>query len=889
VSDTVAGQNEAPRWDPSKFSLWTHRLADPNDTNPTSILLRHPQSPFVRVMDKIDDPTMQQIGFDYLSEVSTLPDLDPPLGLPTAWIDALNPAARRDPTFGWLPIGWPNPASANPLVSFRVERLSWLGPLPDQSIVLMASELFSFFGSTPVALGSGFGIRLLAHAQKRGKKFLIRITGLSASLPFGPYRRQQAWLNAWPNNARAREFFLQLLANKTEIASTLGLPSDSLHIRGLRLSRLDAGNWQIESRGTGSAKAAAAGSVSYAFVHVGIVSTFGTPVGTISSAKVPLAAEALSPTPGNAWIFPRDPASQDSPQDLRKRRPTRSEKDLDNYRVEKNITAGQSDPLIYPRPHYAEQMRVIVCPGFVADDANATPGDPKIVNLPGSGPPIRSNDFSAVMAFYNVEDFFYRLACYGLAADAYFRIAKLPLMLAYRSGIRPGPAKDGQTINAQVRADGWPDDFVGPTPPSQRPTLEMHFALANLSHRRRVSNGPAEPLGIATDSRWVWHEIGHVLLMASVGELEFRFAHSAGDALAAIAADPDSKLALNAYWRGATFPWVFIPRRHDRCVSLGWSWGGSLHEALAQVPNSMLPRRKGYWTEQILSSSLFRLYRSIGGETTDVSSVRRSASHYSVYLVMRAIQILGDSGIVPANDPDQFISAMIDADIGTGKWNITYDGQMFKRTGGCVHKVIRWAFEAQGMYANPGTTTNAPGLPPPVDIYIEDLRPTAENGGCCDVHYGPGTYVPVALDWKHDAPAWQANPDAIRVSGNNIYVKVWNRGSERAKGVTVTVWMRDWPMNTLPPASWFKGKGWARYTPHISPSKNIAPGKSASFGPFSHVPPGKRYLVLAAADCGDDRSNINPAGHLPCSRLTAPFVELIASDNNLALREITLP
>ena len=169
-------------------------------------------------------------------------------------------------------------------------------------------------------------------------------------------------------------------------------------------------------------------------------------------------------------------------------------------------------------------------------------------------------------------------------------------------------------------------------------------------------------------------------------------------------------------------------------------------------------------------------------------------------------------------------------------------------------------------HANPGTTTNAPGVPPPVDIYIEDLRPTAENGGCCDVHYGPGTYVPVALDWKHDPPAWQANPDAIRVSGNNVYVKVWNRGSERAKEVTVTIWMRDWPMNTSPPASWFQGKGWARCTPHISPSKNIAPGKSARFGPFSHVPPGKRYLVLAAADCGDDRSNINPAGHLPCSR-----------------------
>ena len=108
--------------------------------------------------------------------------------------------------------------------------------------------------------------------------------------------------------------------------------------------------------------------------------------------------------------------------------------------------------------------------------------------------------------------------------------------------------------------------------------------------------------------------------MASVGELQFRFAHSPGDALAAIVADPESKLAMDPNWRGSTFPWVFLPRRHDRCVSHGWSWGGSMHYALSQVPESQAPRRKGYWSEQILSSSLFRLYRCLGGDTTKVGS-----------------------------------------------------------------------------------------------------------------------------------------------------------------------------------------------------------------------------------------------------------------------------
>jgi hypothetical protein len=210
----------------------------------------------------------------------------------------------------------------------------------------------------------------------------------------------------------------------------------------------------------------------------------------------------------------------------------------------------------------------------------------------------------------------------------------------------------------------------------------MHLALADLSMRaRKAWKGeriPVEPLGIAADARWIWHEIGHVLLMASVGELEFRFAHSAGDALAAIVADPQSILASNARWRGATFPWVFEPRRHDRCACNGWSWDGLLHYAAAHAPNSQPARRKGYQTEQILSSSLFRLYRCIGGDTTIVASElpylkdRESASHYSVYLIMRGIQILGASDIVPTYKADQFVSALIDADIGTEVWDVKF-------------------------------------------------------------------------------------------------------------------------------------------------------------------------------------------------------------------------
>jgi len=450
--------------------------------------------------------------------------------------------------------------------------------------------------------------------------------------------------------------------------------------------------------------------------------------------------------------------------------------------------------------------------------------------------------------------------------------------------------------------------------------LRMQLALADLSTRGRkpwdgLHRSQAEPLGIAADARWIWHEIGHVLLMASVGELEFRFAHSAGDALAAIVADPQSALAANRKnWRGATFPWVSTPRRHDRCVLCGWSWSGTLHYDMSQVPDATHPRRKGYWTEQILSSTLFRLYRCLGGDTIPLSplggpgeATRESASHYCVYLIMRGIQTLGTSGIQLANEPEQFLSALVWADTHTGAWNVNWNLQwdvltdppsaavpfQFNRVGGCTWKVIRWAFEAQGMYNEPGTITNAPGLPPPVDVYIEDLRPTTETTPYDSIECGPGSYVPVSLDWNPNqigsspAPLWQADPiNGVQVVGGNITVRVGNRGSQAAANVQVSVWWCPWPTLSppSPPPQWGDPMTpWTACNPQPSSGQTIAPGRQATFGPFAFAvapPAGTRYLVLAQATCPDDKDNMSL---LLSSQMPAPLLDLVANDNNLGL------
>jgi hypothetical protein len=919
--------SDSPIWTPSKFALWSQRWIDPNDASPTTVLLHHPTAPFPDdpvVVDEIDDSTVdstiQQLGFDYLTVVSELPQIDPPLDLPQTWRDQLNPNHAppvEERTFRWLPSG-ADPDNPDPFVSFRVIRGSSAKPL-DQTIILLASEWRS-----DAYLGSEFGIRVVAHARQRSdEKFEVHITGMSASLPFARYRTAGVSTRRWRSQRAFKIASESAPTVKAEMAKTLGLENDSVRIRGLRLAQIDDDTTaeidddkieettQVERRCTGKAKTTGdrTDATHYSFVFVGTPRNAGALV-----SKVELVADAMPPV-GRARIFARDPTSQGRRQNIRTRRRTRSEQELDNYRIYVQITAGQIDPLQYPLPSGTD-MKVLVCPGFVLEDRKPPilPGDTKRADLPGTGPAIRSNDLSAVMAFWNVAQFFKRLEAYGLPPNDYFRIAGLPLKLFYRSGIRPGPGKDGQAVNARVLVEGWKVDFEGPTAPGQRPMLQMHLALADLSTRARKpwdgkDRSPAEPLGIAADERWIWHEIGHVLLMASVGELQFRFCHSPGDALAAIVADPQSKLATDANWRGATFPWVFIPRRHDRCVSHGWSWGGAMHYAMSQVPRTQAPRRKGYWTEQILSSSLFRMYRSIGGDTTLVGlsdqpdiARRESASHYSVYLIMRGIQILGPSDIVPAHEPDQLVSALIDADKGTQTWDVTFPpigyplplGEtrfQFHRVGGCVHKVIRWAFEAQGLYRS---SNNEPGFPPPVDVYIQDLRP--DPGA---ISYGPGSYIPVSLHCD-DAqgqgdvpPEWQADPNAIIVAPGTgeITVKVGNRGTELAQDVEVSLWWHEWPAG--PPPDW--DASWTQCALSGSAAvdvQDVDPTDPAdlttleTFGPFAAVPlaAGTRYLLLAQATCGADRANVDPATLLPCSQEPTPLVDVVANDNNLGLR-----
>jgi hypothetical protein len=457
----------------------------------------------------------------------------------------------------------------------------------------------------------------------------------------------------------------------------------------------------------------------------------------------------------------------------------------------------------------------------------------------------RTDDFAAINAFHHCRSLFRRMDSWGVKPEQYFRCAELPIGIDYRSDFDRGSG--GMVRNADVR-------WTSPPRLDARGTILMRFGLAD------VTETPAEgPLGIACDLRWCWHELSHVLLMAAVGEREFRFCHSAGDALAAMMSDPRSKLR-SPEWRGVTFPWAALERRHDRLAREGWAWGGALDSD-----------DDGYWQEQILSSSLFRLYQALGGDSPE-EATRAEAADYTAYLIVQAIGLLGPAAIVPAASVDHFVSALIDADVGTSS--------LHKRVGGTAHKVVRWAFEQQGLYTAEGEIVSGPGEPEPVDIYVR----SALDGG----------YSGVPAEYDIGVVGPKAN------KSNQVTVGIANRGAKDALNVKVTLGVAprgsqepDWKNPDDDPADEndTKESVWKNIddVARDIPRRNADGTNAAMTVTFQWTPRAAgRYLLLAVVTCDDDRAITDSKTSLPCALRGAPVRQLVAGDNNLGLVEVTV-
>jgi hypothetical protein len=482
----------------------------------------------------------------------------------------------------------------------------------------------------------------------------------------------------------------------------------------------------------------------------------------------------------------------------------------------------------------------------------------------------RTNQFAAVNAYYHCDAKFELVRAFGFSLASLFPAnfgpsGTGPVMVWSRATIAPG-CGDGRCINAQV-VQGAASRSIG----------QIRFALADLSDFNA-------PLGLAVDDRFAWHEFCHALLVGATNNLEFRFAHSAGDAMAAIACDPDSKLVYENGWRGVTYPWVEGPmRRHDRDVGDGWGWFGQMYDPAA-YPSPSDPA--GYRAEQILSTTLFSVYRSAGGDaetgpkTADISR-RREVSNYILYLIVRAISALATSA-VPTRTPAIFANRLMEADIGTSVF--AYAGA--SRPGGTLYKVIRWAFEQQGLYQAPAATwpQNSKGRPPRRDVYIDDGR----QG---EYQFTRNWRSQPQCLWLRDAADGQQGSQGPALNKTSfVYVRVSNRGLLDAPATNVQVYENAGAQLDIWSKPGLAGSTWKKL--HLHPggaaAANIPAGGSGVLGPFEWQPvvSGRAGLLVATSTKGDVAS-IDTAG-LACATGPVSIVDLVPNDNNLGFQEWTV-
>jgi zinc metalloprotease ZmpB len=118
------------------------------------------------------------------------------------------------------------------------------------------------------------------------------------------------------------------------------------------------------------------------------------------------------------------------------------------------------------------------------------------------------------------------------------------------------------------------------------------------------------------------------------------------------------------------------------------------------------------------------------------------------------------------------------------------------QAGGANGKVIRWAFEKQGLYQPSGTPTpnlNV-GSPPAIDVYIDDGR-----GG--EYQYQPNWYSNQSIWNRLAADGGTTHQDPVVNQTNYAYVNIKNRGSQDATGIIVQGSMPFPPLGSSTPTT----------------------------------------------------------------------------------------
>ncbi|MES9969687.1 MAG: choice-of-anchor D domain-containing protein [Candidatus Thiodiazotropha sp.] len=428
---------------------------------------------------------------------------------------------------------------------------------------------------------------------------------------------------------------------------------------------------------------------------------------------------------------------------------------------------------------------------------------------------VRTDEFLAVNAYYHNDRFFRLVEALGFPIATYFDGTSFPIKVDHRgfSGSNNG--------HCYGDGDGIEHACYG-----------------------RIDNTGGTPTGNASDWYLVLHELGgHGILYDHVNTANFGFAHSAGDSFGMILNDPYSGWHNGGNNdRFMLWPYSNLGRRSDRDPAAGWGWGG-----VNDVGS--------YSSEQILSTTLFRAYRSVGGDATALTR-REFSAHLMTYLMLRAVSTL--SPATNPGSPAAFLDALLTAD--AGDW--TSRGL----SGDAYSKVLEWSFEKQDLND---------GDPPLVDVYIDDGR-----GG--EYEYLADHRATTTIWNRHDPDGGSAHQDPV-IGTNYAYVRVKNRGSSIANLVTV----RGFHCKPLEGHVWptdFKSMD----TPEIgAPSIQPNNGEEIVVGPFAWVPnpneDGDDSMMMVVSAEGDpDNADKYHAGR------TIEDWRLVPNDNNIATRTVQL-
>lgn len=447
--------------------------------------------------------------------------------------------------------------------------------------------------------------------------------------------------------------------------------------------------------------------------------------------------------------------------------------------------------------------------------------------MPSESPPYsfqyscNTENFAACNAYYHCDGVFRLIQGMGIDVATYFNNTDFPVPV------------DPHVLFRDRFGNPLPVNAAAPGNVGGNGLGRLVFGLARAN----------TTFGISADVRVVIHEMGHAVLWDHVDSPNFGFAHSPGDSLAAILHAPYSR----APDPGETFPFMKesagLSRRHDRDVAQGWGWFGS-------------EWNDQYGGEQVLSTTLFRVYLAAGGGSADEAE-RVFASRYVSYLILKGVGLLSFT----TDDPDVYVAALTEADATTD----LFEGH----PGGAFSKVFRWSFEKQGLYQPPGAPqpVTTPGAPPDVDVYIDDGR------------NGEYTYRP---DFRGNAEIWNRRtndggtdhqPPAIGAP-NFAYVRIRNRGSQQATGLLIRGFQSRTPQAAVWPTDW---KPLSPAT--VAVANPLPPGGNQVVGPFPWTPQAAGESLLFGVSAAGDRSNFETvtAGPIPNARL-------VPLDNNIAER-----